>query len=218
MTTVVNAIFSEKRRIIHEMDNGEKKRYQTVRGGVSWPVMAENLPAYYCIFGEEEMPYEEPRPMRGKLQFLCEFEAPDIYTSLDSFFMKLTDDAVLYLCERLYTVTEEFQGEDYRGYVEAFQGFAYEKGPAGRLEQAPWAERPDLGMYHIKSWIDRGLLKIPDGTLLQEQLRMVRADEVKAIPTRLNAVNALRFVVCGFEKDRPNDLCGFQPRRSPPPR
>ena len=113
MNRVVKATLTEKRRIIHDMDNGEKRRYQTVRGGVSWPVMAENLPAYYCIFGEEEIPapiYEGSQITRGKLQFLCEFEAPGIYTSLNSFFMRLTDDMVLYLCERLYTVTEEFQG------------------------------------------------------------------------------------------------------------
>jgi len=34
-------------------------------------------------------------------------------------------------------------------------------------------------------------------------LKMVETDKVKQLPQRFNAVNALRFVICGFEKYKP---------------
>jgi hypothetical protein len=33
---------------------------------------------------------------------------------------------------------------------------------------------------------------------------MVETDKVKQLPQRYNAVNALRFVICGFEKYKPS--------------
>lgn len=198
------------------MDDREVKKYRTIRGGISWPIMTENLPAYYCMFGEEWVKpplHRQRQEEKRRLNFICEYEAPDIYASLTAFFTKLTDDATHHLCYAFYTVIEDFQGEDFRGYAEAFQRFAYDKGTIGRLEQAPWADRTDLGIHHITSWNNEGRLEIPEDTLLREQLRMVRADMVKELPHKLNAVNAMRFVVCGYEKNRPNNLVGWTPNR-----
>ncbi|MGA3172885.1 MAG: hypothetical protein ABSE25_00490 [Syntrophorhabdales bacterium] len=225
MSIVVKAERNEKGLIIHEMDNGEKKVYQDIRGGISWPLMDENLPAYYCIYGEERVPTppwaigtpldREQPPGRGKLCFLSEYEAPDALTSLDVFFQRLTDDTTRYLCEHLYGITEKLKDDDYSGYAEALQTFVYEKKTPGRLEEAPWVDQPALGIYHINAWIKKGLLEIPQGSLLLDQLRMVQTDAVKELPRRLNAVNALRFVICSFEKNRPNRNSGFVPDRGP---
>jgi hypothetical protein len=200
MRIVVKSRRTEKGIILLEFDNGETKEYRAIRGGISWPVMAENLPGYYCILGEQYSRWTD----RGKLILLREHEATDILTSLTTFFAKLTDDAKLYLCETFYAVIGELQGEDNRGYAEALQNSIYEKQTAGSLEDAPWADRPDLGLYHIKSWMGKGLLELPEGSLVREQLKMVETDKVKRLPETLNAVNALRFVVCGFEKYKPS--------------
>lgn len=225
MSIVVKAERNEKGFIVHEMDNGEKKVYQDVRGGISWPLMEDNLPGYYCIYGEEQVPVpsyaigvpldREQQPGRGKLCFLSEYEAPNILTSLDVFFEKLTDDTTRYHCGKLCAVTEELQGEDYGGYAESLRRFLYDANSPGWLEEAPWADRPDLGIYHINAWIKKGLLELPQNSLLVDQLRMVQTDAVKELPRKLNAVNALRFVVCSFEKDRPSRIpAGFVPDRS----
>jgi hypothetical protein len=204
MSIVVKARRTEKGITIHELDNGEIRQYIAVRAGLNWPLMKMKLPAYYCIVGEELVSAAERKGnRRGRLILLSEYETPDILTSLPSFFMKLTDDSRLYLCETFYTVIEEFQGEDYRGYVEALQKFVYGKEATVTLEQAPWADKPDLGMYHIKSWMDKSLLDLSKGILLQNQLRMIETDKVDLIPQMFNAVNALRFVVYSFEKDKP---------------
>ncbi len=163
MSIVIKAGRTEEGIIVHHLSNGESKKYLAVRGGISWPLMAENLPGYFCIIGEELMPAAQRKNQRGKLHLLSEYEASDILTSLSTFSTKLTDAATLYDCDVFYTVIEEFQGEDYRGYVETFHNFTYEKQVACRLEEAPWSDRPDLGLYHIRSWMDKGLLELPEG-------------------------------------------------------
>lgn len=201
MSIVVKARLTEKGIIVHELANGELKEYRAIRGGISWPLMEENLPGYCCIFGEEWVRWTE----HGKLILLSECEAPDIRTSLTTFFTKLTDESRLYRCETFYTVTKEFHGEDHSGYAEAFQKFTYEKEITAHLEEAPWADNPDLGIYHIQAWMGKGLLELPEGSLVREQLRRVENSKVNQVPQMFNAVNALRFVICSFEKYKPTN-------------
>jgi hypothetical protein len=198
MSNVIRATETDKGIIVHELENGETRKYLAVRGGLSWPLIPENLPAYFCMYGEEYIRFEEKR---GRLCYLCECEALD--NSLTTFNTKLTDAVFLYGCETLYTMTGVSKGEDYSGYVEALQKFIYDKRAKVHVEEAPWHERPDLGVHHIQGWKEKGLLEIPEGSLIRAQLQELRADNVKAIPETLNAVNALRFVVCSFEKDKP---------------
>ena len=130
--------------------------------------MDENLPAYYCMYGEEWVPKpldREQQQGRGKLCFLSEYEAPDILTSLAVFFERLTDDTALFLCGKLCGVTEEFQGDDYRGYAENLQTFLYDRKSSASLQEAPWIGRPDLGIYQINAWMKKRLLEIPAGSL-----------------------------------------------------
>jgi len=206
MATVVKARRREDGIIVHQLDNGGEKQYLAVRGGLSWPVMADklSLPAYYCVVGEELISAAQRKAnQRGKLILLSEYEAPDIL-SLPAFFTKLTDDVKILECSTFYTVTEEFQGEDYSGHAETFRKFVYEKQAAVHLEDPAWVERADLGIFYINEWMRKGLLELPEGSLVRNQLRMVVAEKVNQLPQTLNAVNAFRFVVCGFEKYKPN--------------
>jgi hypothetical protein len=214
MNNVIKAERTGKGAIIHTPINGEARKYAAVRGGISWPLISENLPGYFCIYGEEQNEarrFKGQENIRGRLCFLCEYEAPDINTSLTNFFTRLTDAIALYLCSTLYTVMEDFRGESFREYAEMFQTFAYNKETIVRLEEAPWQDRPDLGVCQIQSWRDKGLLDIPEESLICAQLRTLQASTVKTIPGMLNAVNALRFLVCGFEKDKPiNDSSNWR--------
>jgi len=201
MTIIVKSSRTEEGIIIHELNNGDRKQYLAVRGGLSWPLMADKvLPACYCVVGEELINAAQRREnQRGKLILLSEHEAPEIL-SLPTFFTKLTDDVRLLGCNTFYAVTMEFQGRDYSADTEVFRKFMYEKQIAVHLEEAPWADRPDLGINYINEWIKKGLLELPEGSLVRNQLRMVVAEKIDQLPQTLNAVNALRFVVSGFEK------------------
>jgi hypothetical protein len=138
-----------------------------IRGGISWPLIAENLPGYYCILGEE---YEEKmrfeKELRGRLHLIAEHEAPDILMSLRNVLTKLADDSALTLCDLFYTVTEIFGGEDYKGYAEAFNQMSNKKKLPASLEQAPYADRPDLGVNYIKEWLQSGKLLLPEDSIV----------------------------------------------------
>ena len=196
MSMVIRATKTDKGIITHGLDTGETRKYRAVRGGLSWPIMETNLPGYYCIVGEE---YTNPQGsgrqqqhQRGKLHVISEYEAPNILTQLDALFTKLVDDAILCLCDTFYTVTEDFQGEDYRDYAVAFREFASQKRAGVRLCMAPWADRPDLGLYHISSWVTKGLLDFREDSVARKQLRMVETHKASQVPHTFNAVNGLR--------------------------
>ena len=156
------------------------------------------------MVGEELISVAQRREnQRGKLILLSEYEAPDILF-LSAFFTKLTNDVNLLECNTFYTLTRECQGKDHPGYTEKFQEFMYEKGIGVRLEEAPWEDNPGLGLDYINEWMKKGLLQLPEGSLVLNQLRMVVGEKVNQLSETLNAVNALRFVVCGFEKYKPN--------------
>lgn len=191
-----------------ERDTREQEKYSAIRGGLAFPLMKQNLPGYFCILGEEYIeplrgPDREFDERRGKLHLLSEYEAPTVLTGLEVLFGKVADDATTYLCESFYTVTEECQGEDYSGYASAFHQFVSKKQADVRLSMAPWADKPDLGLYHIQKWIKEGLLDLPEESMARAQLRMIEAEKIAQVPLTYNAVNGLRFALCGFEQDRP---------------
>ena len=204
MSIVVKARKTKEGIIIHELNNGEGKKYLAVRGGLSWPQMAEDSPGYFCILGEEWIPAAQRVDQRGRLILLSEYETPDTRTSMDALFTRLIHNAALYLCEIFYTETEESQGEDYRGLVGDFQRFAYRKENTGRVEQAPWADSPERGLRYINDWNVSGLLELTEGSIVREQLKMIGPEKVKQVPQIFHAVNALRFVICGFQHNKSN--------------
>ncbi len=190
--------------IIHELNNGEEKKYLAVRGGLSWPLMAGELPGYFCILGEEWIPVPLRATQRGRLILLSEYEAPDIHSTLDDLFTRLIHEAALYFCEIYYTDTGKSQGEDFRSLVADFQRFAYGKENTGRIEQAPWADDPERGLQYVNDWFAKTLLELTEGSIVRDQLKMMGPEKIKQVPQMFNAVNALRFVLCGFQNDKPN--------------
>jgi hypothetical protein len=178
--------------------------------------VSENIPAYYCIVGEEHVPesqYEGQASQRGKLRLICEYAAPDIYLSLSGFFSRLTDDVSHLLCNDFYGITETYKGEDYQGYVEALQKSTYGNKVSVSLREAPWAEKADIGILHIMTWQKKGLLDISTDSTLYEQIKQLQPVDLKQIEA-LQAINAFRFVVSAFEKYRPSGLSGFVPNRT----
>jgi hypothetical protein len=212
MSKVIKSKRTEKGIIIHEHDDGSSKQYLAVRGGLSWPIIAENLPGYFCIFGEELIPAALRRQnQRGKLIFVDEYEEPNIL-ALNELYAKAFSFAIRYRCDTFYAVTQKFQGEDYSGYAKDFRKFIYEKQQefmyeeqiTVHLEEAPYADSPKDGLRYINDWDANALLELPEGRLVRNQLRMTEGEKIDRLPQTLNAVNALRFVVCGFNEYKPS--------------
>jgi hypothetical protein len=199
---VIKAEETEHGVIVHEIDGKEteKIRYSAIRAGLSWPVKGSS--GYYCILGEEYVErnlFTNEQP-RGKLVFLKELKATQPF--LDVFFLPLTDDSTLYLCEKVYTDLSEDHADDAKFY----QDYLYEKKLThGRLEEAPYISNFNLGVSLIRRWIDNGLLTIPKDTIVHDQLSQIAKLDLDASPETIYfAVNALRFAVGAFYKSPPS--------------
>jgi hypothetical protein len=193
---------NEDGTIVYELENGEEKHCLAAIGGISWPLMVEGVLSYYCILAEESISAAQRKEgQRGKLIVVREYEDPDILSS--GFSKDLTDYAKLLECSTFYTVTKEFQERDYSADAKLLRDYAYKKQSTVHLEEAPLSDRPDLGLRCINKWTEEGLLKLPEESLLYNQLKNVLREKADQVPQMFNAVNALRFVVCGFDQDNP---------------
>lgn len=197
-----NIIETKKTRdqvIIHEVktENGiETFKYSGVRAGLNWPTAS--MPAYYCILGEEwlDIDHDDPEKRRGKLRLFAEYEFSDL--SLDPFFARLTDDTALYHCKDISCNMEEA----YTDFVEEFNEYAYRKQiKMGALDQAPYADNFRTGMSRIKNWMDSGIFKAPEKSIIYTQLKMIEKSDLGESPeTKFHVLNALRFVIAAFQK------------------
>lgn len=206
MNIVMKATPQPNGTIEIETVEGKKFVCSAIRGGISWPLLPANMPAYYCILGEEWISrtrFQGEEVPRGRLKLLCEYES-DINYSLSSLFVRLTDDTNLCHCSILYGIIEGYQDDHYKGFSDELNNFIHDKGIEVRPEQAPLAENPGIGIQHVINWNAKRLLDFPEESLLRQQLGGLKPEDAKDLAERLNAINALRFVVCGFEKDKPN--------------
>lgn len=184
--------------IIHELYGNDERRYLSVMGGVSWHTAI--APAYYCIWGEEYRKGKirdldiEKEQMR--LLMLAEGEFTD--ESLDDLFLAMTDDAVLYYCEDIYANKKK----KFEGMASAYGDYQSERNiNLGALWQAPYEKNFMLGLSLIKDWVNKGILKIPENTIIRKEMKSVTEEGLRTSPEkRFTAINALRFVVGGFKK------------------
>jgi hypothetical protein len=205
MNIVLKATPQPNGTIEIETVEGKKFVCSAIRGGISWPLLSKDMPAYYCILGEEwtdRTRFQGQEAFRGKLKFLCEYEA--INYSLGSLFVRLTDDIRLSHCSTIYGIIEADQDDRYKGFPNELYKVVHDKDISVVPEQAPFAENPNIAIPHLIDWYAKGLLDLPEESLLRQQLKGLKPEDAKDVAERLNAVNAGRFVVCGFERDRPN--------------
>lgn len=207
---------SEKTGYILEIERTPTGRNETVRkfaamrAAMSWPRFELNLNGYFCILGEEAVGvphFQGKERRRGMVRLLHEWEAPDIYTSRDVLFTNLIGAATRYKFEVVYGETEKLFGEDFRERVKMFQTFVYNKESNLHLylQQPPSADDLDTSIMIVNSWLHRGLLDIPEKSILHEQLKSMKTTDLKDLRNKLCAVNALRLAIAGFEADPPPD-------------
>ncbi|MFC1544980.1 hypothetical protein ACFL4X_02320 [Gemmatimonadota bacterium] len=214
---VVSSRKEKNRSIIHQVDQGNGNiqifNYSSIKGGLSWPTAAS--PAYYCIWGETFLEHIDTRSnnrSRGKLVLFAEKEF--VAFSLKEFFLKLTDDTSLYLCEDVYTdLNEEFSG-----YEESFRNYADKvKIKSGSLQQAPYSDNFLLGLSFIKDWHKSNSLDLPKDSILYRQLKKINVADLEDSPeTKFYAINAFRYAIAAFEKYQTSHYIHSLKRRSNP--
>jgi len=179
--------------ILRAEDGGtETMRYAAIRAGLSWP--RADMMAYHCVVGEIRAAHEH----RGRLKLLTEREYPNV--SIEIVFDRLTDDLTMTLCSDVYTLTDE---KLYTDYIDAYQAYMIEKKVSARLDQAPFADNFQLGIYMINDWLRMGRLELPEKSIVREQLKRISKYELepKQHPERkYHAINGLRYVLAAFQK------------------
>jgi len=212
MSKVIKSRRTEKGIIIHEHDDGSLKQYIAVRGGLTWPTIDKNLLGYFCIYAEELIHVAlRKQNQRGRLIFVDEYEEPNIL-GLNQLYAKAFSLAIRYRCDIFYAPTKKFQDEDcsrnakdFRAFIyERQQKFMYEEQTTVLLEEPPWADSVKDGLRYINNWRTNALLDLPEESLVYNQLKNVVGEKVNQIPQTFNAINALSFVVGGFNEYKPN--------------
>ena len=77
-----------------------RKRYMTIRGGLSWPTT--QAPAYFCVLGQEfrmANSWEQTIPV-GQRVILAEYASENL--SLTKFYQRMIDIADQFLCSHFY--------------------------------------------------------------------------------------------------------------------
>lgn len=206
---VVNKRKGKDGHIIHELKDNLEAAYTVVRGGLSLPT--DSSRAYYCIFGEQYDWYYDyrHRETRRPLKFLAEGDAE----SLDRLFEELLDDAMLLGCRTCYTDSDQ---EDYINYL---HDRMHGRNISLSFDAAPYAGQFELGVGLIDGWRKAGAFRnagIPSESILSEQMGRITRDDLSDNPEiRFPAVNALRYLIGGFERNPWRPTRGQRRRRRP---
>jgi hypothetical protein len=193
---VLNTRKGKLGQTIHELKGQPESAYTAIRGGLSWPTPSSS--AYYCLFGEVYERHRDyrNREIRGALMLLAEAEA----NTLDSLFDSLTGDALLLGCRTIYT------DADRENYIEYFRDRMHDKEIYVSLDAAPFGGEFQVGVGIIEGWRRAGAFAsdaIPSDSILSDQLGRITDEDLGDSPEmRFHAINAFRYVVGGFEKNR----------------
>jgi hypothetical protein len=211
---IINSKISGGGVITHNTTS-EKVKYfsRNVRGAITWPMPAMNIPGYFCMFGEEwneHMRYEDYNDGRGKLRFLTEYIFERY--SLSDFCKRLGEDTARLCCTRIYITGDE----DFAEETLLFNKYISDHHIRGRLEEAPYWKKPNISIGIMQDWQKRSLLEIPDDTVLFGQLATIQdSDIATGLSDKFFAVQALCYLIGGFEIDSGwSNIVGYQPRRN----
>ena len=183
---------------------------RAVRCGLTWPALEKGVPGYFCIFGEQwvpEMAREDRRGTRGKLILLSEHEHGK-YSLLD-FCKKLGEETARLCCDHIYATGDD----DFEEETLLFNKYCWDQHIKGRLEAAPYWKKPGLAIGLVHDWQTKGLLEIPENTVLYEQMKRLQTVDLVDLREKFFAASALCFVVGAFEVSQPYSMTGWTPKR-----
>ena len=179
-----------------KFDDNTERRFSRrgIRCGLSWPW--NEVPAFYVILGMEIEGDDHIHYGSNPLILLCERQVDDL--SLETLFRQLGDDCTVACCSDIYAEAGGDSGE----FADSFRSYG------GRMnaDLCP-AHFPDnfaVGVSLIKDHVDKRLLELPPESILAEQLRQIRREDLKDNPEkRFFAINALRHAVAAFFRNPP---------------
>jgi hypothetical protein len=194
---IVNSKLNKTGTIQLVFDNDTVLRFPKdgIRAGLSWP--QQEIPAYYVILGME-MRDASVSYSKSRLILLTEREVSDL--SLEGFFQQLGDDCKLTCCQDIYAQVSDRLEE----YSSAFYEYTKKISNLWQLFPAYFPDNFDLGVSLIRDHLDKRLLQLPEDSILLEQLKQIRREDLKDNPEkRFYAINALRHALSSFFRNQP---------------
>jgi len=165
----------------------ENVLFSDIRAGLVWPTVS--APGYYVILGQYDQPASSGR---RPLRFFAEGED----ALLQALFQKLTDDGKKHNAAVIYGDRSQVN----MPFLESFDLHIKENVMGRyRLLQAPFSENLQYGVNLIRQHAKERLLEISKSSILYNQLRSLNVEDLSE-EGKFYAVNALRYVVCGYEK------------------
>ena len=188
----VNAGFIKHSAI---MPGGQESeyQYQSVRIGLVFPTV--DNPSYFVVGGMEiDDPYFASE--RGLVRVIGEVEIADL--SLDSLFNAVTDSYTSMLCDQVYM--DFAANEDYRM---RFWNYLDQHNLRTSLLDVPYKDVV-LRFSLLRDFNDSGNLAVDKGSVLYQDLQSVSKESLRDNPeSKFYRLNALSFLIAGFEKYKP---------------
>lgn len=181
----------------------EKRNFQLIRGGISWPVRA--LPAYLCILGW----YSGTLAGGEKsIRLLYEYRFPS-FTSLMVAAANLAKDL------RFTEFYSDLMKPEWGAFHDSFQRLIQHSREFGevRLRHAPFADDFIYGTGILQNWLRARTLHMPASCIFRSQLLSVKEEDLKMEKPehRFEAINAMRYLAMAFEKDKEKVLASRNP-------
>lgn len=176
-------------KIIHEGDQDDNYNIELCRGGLLWP--AEESPGYLCILGQRPK-YNKAR--RKPLVLLAEHQVDLPKQMIEA----IAEEVRRLLCRSFYVDYNE-RNLNYQDTLEQYlKRFNY-----GKVDVSPpYLKDWITGCLSIDQWGTDGALKIPEGSILREQIENhTFEDRKESRRGPFYAMDALRCVLGSFEQE-----------------
>ncbi|MFC1895987.1 hypothetical protein ACFL0Q_04940 [Thermodesulfobacteriota bacterium] len=188
MYKIKHARRDEQTGIIYHDTGTYPLAYRAIRAGLAWPY--KNAPGYFLLLGQETH-----KNARGHYPLLFLLEAQ--YDALHGLLEALSDACAMVVCDEVFT---DMAGNR-ECFEDAFHDHHRQEGTSLYLRQAPWVENFEYGLSLVERHIAHRSLYIPQDSTLARQLGEIpRGDPGEDPEAQFYAVNALRYVVAGFQK------------------
>ncbi len=165
-----------------------REHFRGVRCGLAWPTAAS--PGFYCLVGQL---FKNLPNGRYPLRLLKEGQGH----VLNVLFQNLFDDLGQFGAYEIFgDLSSRFQS-----YILDFnQHYRSRRLQEVKLTPAPFYQSFSHGIYVIRSWIKDEALHVPTETIIRDQLKMIKEEDLKGdVEDRFFGINALRFVVSAYE-------------------
>ncbi len=186
----VKGEFRQGKLIQYHYANGETELFSRVYGGIAWPTL--QAPAYFCIFAQmvKENQYNEEL-----LSLIQVFELEDTEGSVNNFFKKVKEVAKRFMIHLMWGSAE-------KSYFDKFDSMHYSV-----LREPTGAQDFGYGIKIIESWNKNTGIQTMENSVLRSQLASLRESELKEAPEKFNAINGMRYAICGFDDEKEGRYC-----------